>query len=145
MKRFGVLAMVALLAACTAVPRSSAPRPQTTAPPRIQPTVSVSPPTRVVRPPAVGFRSTQVQPIAGLEAVLEQDAASLERMFGAPRLEVNEGDARKLQFGGAACVLDVFLYPLREGAEPVATYAEARRASDGAEVDRAACVAALRR
>jgi hypothetical protein len=39
----------------------------------------------------------------------------------------------------------VFLYPLQEGGEPVATHVEARRASDGQEVDRAACVAALRR
>ena len=52
---------------------------------------------------------------------------------------------RKLQFSGQACVLDVFLYPLRPGAEPVATYVDARRPSDGVEVDRAACVAALRR
>jgi len=58
---------------------------------------------------------------------------------------VREGDMRKLQFAGRACVLDVFLYPLREGAEPVATWAEARRASDGQEVDRAACVQALGR
>ena len=36
---------------------------------------------------------------------------------------------RKLQFAGERCVLDVFLYPLREGQEPVATYVEARRAS----------------
>jgi hypothetical protein len=52
---------------------------------------------------------------------------------------------RKLQFTGEACVLDVFLYPPRQGAEPVATYVEARRPSDGQDVDRAACVAALRR
>ena len=49
------------------------------------------------------------------------------------------------QFAGTACVLDVFLYPLRQGGEPVATHVEARRASDGQEVDRAACAQALRR
>jgi hypothetical protein len=34
---------------------------------------------------------------------------------------------------------------LRPGAEPVATYVDARRPSDGLDVDRAACVAALQR
>lgn len=82
---------------------------------------------------------------AGLEGVIEQDAATLLRRFGTARLDVREGDMRKLQFSGEPCVLDVFLYPLRPGAEPVATYLEARRASDGQEVDRAACVAALQR
>ena len=55
-----------------------------------------------------------------------------------------EGDARKLQFSGTACILDVFLYPGAPGREPQATYVEARRGSDGKDVDRASCVAALR-
>ena len=139
MKRLAVLPLL-LLAACTAVPPSNPPgRP----PPR--PPVTGVPPTRPVTPPATQFRPPQVQAIAGLEGVLQQNAAGLSRLFGQPRLDVHEGDARKLQFAGQACVLDVFLYPLRTGAEPVATYVEARRASDGAEVDRAACAQALRR
>ena len=36
-------------------------------------------------------------------------ARHFARQFGAARLEVWEGDARKLQFTGTACVLDVFL------------------------------------
>lgn len=130
-----------LLAACTAVPppREAAPPP----PPR--PTVTGIPPTRQVTPPVSPFRSPQVQRVAGLEGVLEQNAVGLTRLFGPPRLDVHEGDAHKLQFSNQACVLDVFLYPLRTGAEPVATYVEARRASDGAEVDRVACVQALQR
>ena len=80
----------------------------------------------------------------GLEGVIGADAESLQRMFGTARLNVWEGDARKLQFTGEACVLDVYLYPLRPGAKPTATYVDARRASDGLDVDRAACVAALR-
>ena len=83
--------------------------------------------------------------LPGLEEVIEHDAAALVSRFGDPRLDVHEGDMRKLQFAGEACVLDVFLYPLRAGAEPVATHVEARRASDGQDVDRAACVAALQR
>lgn len=131
------------LAACTAVPASQPP-PQRT-PPVLRPPVSGVPPTRPVTPPAVGFRAPPIQRVPGLESVIEQDAASLTRLFGQPRLAVREGDARKLQFAGTACVLDVFLYPLRMGGEPVATYVEARRASDGQEVDRAACAQALRR
>lgn len=83
--------------------------------------------------------------VPGLESVIGKGATALANMFGPPRLEVKEGDVRKLQFSGQACVLDVYLYPLSQGAEPSATYVNARRASDGLEVDRAACVAALRR
>jgi len=81
----------------------------------------------------------------GLENVIRQDANALIRRFGDPRLDVREGDMRKLQFAGRSCVLDVFLYPLSEGAQPVATWVEARRASDGQDVDRASCVSSLRR
>jgi hypothetical protein len=79
----------------------------------------------------------------GLENVIGQNGAQLERQFGKARLDIPEGDARKLQFTGEPCVLDIYLYPLRPGGQPVATHVEARRASDGRAVDRAACVAAL--
>jgi hypothetical protein len=142
--RFGpALLLLPLLAACVAVPPASQPGP--TGPPVVRPPVTGVPPTRAVTPPSTGFRAPQVHRVPGLEGVIEQDATRLARLFGQPRLDVREGDARKLQFAGQACVLDVFLYPLRPGAEPVATYVEARRASDGAEVDRAACAQALRR
>ena len=136
-----LLLLLPLLAACTAVPPPSTPPPATTT----RPPPQYVPPTRPVAPPETGFRAPEVLRQAGLEGVIEQDAASLTRQFGNPRLDVREGDMRKLQFSGEACVLDVFLYPRRDGAEPVATYLEARRSSDGQEVDRAACVAALRR
>tara|TARA_B100001179_G_scaffold161605_1_gene118447 strand:- start:431 stop:688 length:258 start_codon:yes stop_codon:yes gene_type:complete len=81
----------------------------------------------------------------GLEFVIGARATQLEQAFGPARLDVIEGDARKLQFAGEACVLDVFLYPLSPGAEPTATYVDARRASDALDVDRVACAKALRR
>lgn len=133
------LLLLPLLAACTAVPPPRSPG--TTRPPGSQ----NNPATRPVAPPQTGFRAPEVLRQAGLQGVIEQDASALTRQFGNPRLDVREGDMRKLQFTGEACVLDVFLYPRRVGAEPVATYVEARRASDGQEVDRAACIAALRR
>ena len=85
-----------------------------------------------------------VQAVPGLEGVIGATSADLARQFGPARLDVWEGDARKLQFAGTACVLDVFLYPPAAGRDPQASYIEARRASDGREVDRAACVAALK-
>ena len=81
----------------------------------------------------------------GLENVIGRNETALANMFGPPRLNVKEGDAKKLQFAGEACVLDVYLYPLQPRSEPSATYVDARRASDGIDVDRAACVRALRR
>jgi len=144
MRLGSALLFLPMLAACTAIP-SAQPESQPRTPPVLRPPATGVPPTRPVTPPAVGFRAPQIQRVAGLENVIEQDASTLRRLFGAPRLDVRDGDARKLQFAGTACVLDVFLYPLRSGAEPVATYVEARRASDGQEVDRAACAQALRR
>lgn len=138
-KLFGLL-LLPLLAACAAVPAPSGPA----APVPQQPPRRGVPPTEPP-PPVPTFRTPEILRMPGLEAVIERDAASLIRQFGTPRLDVREGDMRKLQFSSPACVLDVFLYPLRPGAEPVATYVDARRPSDGVDVDRAACVAALRR
>ncbi|MFN5779002.1 MAG: hypothetical protein ACK44O_05940, partial [Novosphingobium sp.] len=98
----------------------------------------VRPPVRTPPPAA------RVQSLPGLEGVIGATAPELVRQFGPPRLDVSEGDARKLQYVGTACVVDIFLYPAQPGREPQATYVEARRASDGQEVDRAACIVALR-
>ncbi len=84
-----------------------------------------------------------IQNLPGVEGVIGATRSQLTREFGTPRLDVIEGDARKLQFTGTACVLDIYLYPAAAGEEPEASYVDARR-SDGRDVDRAACVAALR-
>ena len=99
-----------------------------------------------VRPPSkMAPRTAQVHMAPGLEDVIGATQSELTRRFGDPRLDVWEGDARKLQFTGSACVLDVYLYPATRGAAPQATYVDSRRASDGQDVDRASCVAALRK
>jgi hypothetical protein len=90
------------------------------------------------------MRTATPQLVPGVEGVIGANAARLIRQFGPPRLEVVEGDARKLQWSGQACVLDAYLYPPEPGREPVTTYLDARRASDAQDVDRAACIAALR-
>jgi len=114
------------------------------------PVASVSTRPMPRRAPAVAPRLTpppapHVQSAPGLEGVIGASAADLARLFGPPRIDVVEGDARKLQYVGGACVLDIYLYPPRQGGDPRATYVDARRAADARDVDRAACVAALKR
>jgi hypothetical protein len=96
--------------------------------------VSARPPVQRVVP----YNST------GLENVLGRTARMLETQFGKPALDVREGPARKLQFGGGACVLDAYLYPPKGGGEPIVTHIDARL-RDGRDLDRASCVAVLTR
>ena len=131
------LALVPLLAACGGGQTGKVASASTAPPPRAS--VPVRTPVRTAPPPA------RLQVAPGLEGVIGRGAAELERQFGPARLDVLEGDARKLQFSAAACVLDVYLYPQAASRDMQAAYVEARRASDGQEVDRAACIAALRK
>lgn len=133
-----VLFLLPLLGACAAVPSPSGPAPS-------RPSVGTPPQVTRPAPTTQAFRAPRVMNMPGLENVIGKNETALANLFGAPRLNVKEGDARKLQFAGEACVLDVYLYPLQPRGEPSATYVDARRASDGSDVDRAACVRALRR
>ena len=130
------LPLLTLLAACASTADPAGRSPAAAARPVPAP---VRTPVRRTPPPV------QVQALPGTEGVIGATRADLLRQFGAARLDVWEGDARKLQFAGQACVLDVFLYPKNAGAEPQANYVDARRPSDGRDVDRAACIAALRK
>jgi hypothetical protein len=80
----------------------------------------------------------------GLESVIGRTARFLEAEFGRPSLDIREGRAHKLQYSGAACVLDFYLYPPKAGGEPIVTWVDARRL-DGTDFDRASCVAALQK
>ncbi|MEW9854867.1 hypothetical protein [Novosphingobium sp. M1R2S20] len=131
---FTAALLVPLLAACASTGgTSSTPRPGKVAGQPVRAPVRAAP------------REPSFQSIPGLEGVIGATEGQIVRQFGSPRLNVWEGDARKLQFTGTACVLDVYLYPTRQSREPVASFVDARRASDGQDVDRAACVAALKR
>lgn len=140
-------AMASLLAACATTPprQTGQTPPPRTAPPVITRPPPIPIPTAPPPTPVSGFRAPEIMRVPGLEWVIQQDARVLSSYFGRPRLDVTEGDARKLQFAGAPCVLDIVLYPLRSGADPVATYVEARRASDGEMVSAVDCANALRR
>lgn len=104
-----------------------------------------APPSTVRAPVRRPLPAPPRQTLPGLEGVIGATGAELIRQFGPPRLDVLEGDVRKLQYSGNACVLDIYLYPPETGREPVASYVDTRRASDAQDVDRAACVAATRR
>jgi len=103
-----------------------------------------APPATVRQPIKQQPRDPKLNMVPGLEGVIGANAAQLTRQFGEARLDVWEGDARKLQFTGTPCVLDIYLYPTSQSREPIATYVEARRSSDGIAVDRVSCVKALR-
>lgn len=95
-----------------------------------------APPVRAA-PIPIPIRTT------GLERVMGRDASALIALFGQPDADVREGDARKLQFGSAFCVLDAYLYPDGKGST-VVTHIDSRQ-PDGSSIDRSSCVAALAR
>jgi len=128
-----------LVAGCSTAPPSGKP---VSAPSR-KATTTKAAPTRA-RTIASPTHSATPQLVPGVQGVIGSDAAALVRQFGPPRLDIVEGDARKLQWSGTACVLDAYLYPPAPGKEALATYLDARRVSDAQDVDRAACIAALR-
>jgi hypothetical protein len=107
----------------------------------------VARPTRMPAPPipvpsGVSGPSTAAPP-ASIDSIRGQGARTLIARFGTPRIDVQEGPARKLQFAGPACILDIYLYP-QGGREPAATHFDARL-RDGRPADPAACVATLRK
>lgn len=98
-----------------------------------------------IPPPGRAAHIPVPQPgMAALTTVLGQNAAGLVAQFGKPILDVSEGSARKLQFGGPICVLDAYLYPPKSGrGDPVVTFAETRQ-RDGSPIDQSSCASALR-
>ena len=77
-------------------------------------------------------------------SLVGQRAGAALSQFGKPRLDVAEGAGRKLQFAGAACILDIYYYAPKQGAEPVATHVDART-PEGRDANVDSCVNALRR
>ncbi len=135
MRSMAAMTLIAVTSACAGAP-----------PPIITPPPGPSITTAPVGPPAEeAFRPPAVQRESGLQLVIGSRAERLTQLFGAARIDLTEGDARKLQFANEECVLDIFLYPLERDQEPVATHVAARRPQDGSVQDKAGCIAELRR
>lgn len=98
---------------------------------------------RAVAPAPAPPRPTIVKPVQH-NALIGNSADAIGRMFGKPRLDVADGFGRKLQFAGASCILDVYFYPPRAGAGPVATHVDART-PDGGSTEVNSCAQALQR
>jgi hypothetical protein len=119
-----IVPLIVLSACGSAVPAASGARPQPVS----------------TRPAPVYPGTTSTVSPGGL---IGRDARALTGLFGTPRLDVREGAARRIQFAGSACVLDVYLYPQTSGREPVVTHVDARL-PDGRDTAADGCVAALR-
>ena len=76
-------------------------------------------------------------------SLLGLSAPELIGSFGAPTLQIREGNSLKLQFRGASCVLDAYLYPSGSGGVLKVTHVDARLPS-GMDTEQAACILALR-
>lgn len=113
-------------------------RPATAARPSLRPSAPATARSTIVVVP-------EVMAARGLEGVIGAPAAALTGRFGQPRIDLAEGDARKLQFAGPSCVLDIYLYPLAAAAEPTATHVEARIRQGGATADPGACIREVER
>lgn len=95
-------------------------------------------------PPPVGGGTTPIVRPVQNNSLIGQSADAVGRLFGKPRLDVTEGAARKLQFEGRACIVDIYFYAPRQGADPVATHVDART-PDGRNAEVNSCITALRR
>jgi starvation-inducible outer membrane lipoprotein len=90
---------------------------------------------------ACATQPTQVQtqqqrpqsPLANARGhVIGLTAEELVQRFGAPALQIREGNSWKLQFRSGLCVLDAYLYPQLSGQTPYrVTYVETRTPSLG--------------
>lgn len=94
-------------------------------------------------PPPVTQQPTVVKPVQN-NALIGNSADAIGRMFGKPRLDVTEGAGRKLQFAGTNCILDIYFYAPRAGANPVATHVDART-PDGRNAEVNSCAQSLQR
>ncbi|MEY4269521.1 MAG: hypothetical protein RLZZ58_737 [Pseudomonadota bacterium] len=98
------------------------------------------------RPATVSTRPAPAYPGSATApgSLIGRDARALTGLFGTPRLDMREGTARRIQFAGSACVLDLYLYPQSSGREPVVTHIDARL-PDGRDTAADGCADALRR
>lgn len=95
------------------------------------------PETTVASPPPTQAQPREQHSLSGLTA---QDLVGL---FGAPTLQIREGNSLKLQFRGRRCVLDAYLYPSGGSGALKVTHVDARSPT-GNEYEEVACALSLR-
>ena len=76
--------------------------------------------------------------------MLGRNEKSLRAQFGEPRLNIVEGDGRKMQYVTAKCVVDIYLFPPAAGKEAAVVHIDARDDA-GRDMDRDSCVLQLTR
>ncbi len=82
-------------------------------------------------------------PDPGLAAILGRGPDVAIAIVGPSRLDRREGEARHLQFGSAACILDLYYYRAEAGNAQVARHADARR-PDGSPIPAGDCLRLLK-
>lgn len=108
------LVLTLMVAAC-------APRPQQVSAPTLPPVVEVP---------------EEQNSLSGLTA------QELVGRYGAPALQIREGNSLKLQFRGPRCVMDAYLYPSGNSGTLKVTHVDTRLPSGG-DIDQAACIFSL--
>jgi hypothetical protein len=93
-------------------------------------------PQEVAAPPSPPSPQEEAS-LAGLTA------QELVGRFGTPALQIREGNSLKLQFRGARCVMDTYLYPSGGSGTLKVTHVDTRLPSGG-DMDQAACIFSLR-
>lgn len=99
------------------------------------------------RTPTETATPATVPPVAPVQQAREsgvligKTANDLVARFGRPVLQIKEGNSFKLQFRGASCVLDAFLYP-STGAQYRVTHVEARTRA-GIDSNQGDCIRTL--
>jgi hypothetical protein len=85
----------------------------------------------------------QVIPALGQTGLIGAGESELIGRFGAAQFQVREGPGLKLQWGGAACVLDVYLYRPADGSAPERVVLADARRLDGSTIDAGVCAGQL--
>ena len=94
-------------------------------------------------PPPRPVPATPTPPLRG--ELIGLTAPELVQRLGSPALQVREGQGLKLQFRGALCILDAYLYPPLNASGPERVAHVDARLRSGTETDPRTCVATLSR
>ena len=86
-----------------------------------------------------------VQPVVSSGPLIGMSSSQLTQRFGAPYLQIREGESIKLQYRSALCVLDAYLYPDPRNRSQYRVLHVDTRTRGGDAMSEAACVPNLGR